>query len=95
MSKSKLINSRKGPYGGFEMSEEKRKSITLSQLVLAIDGDDIYSNCALGLKKCNDLEPCPIHDQYKGIKADFKYMLENTTIEQLAQKLNQEKITLK
>ncbi len=80
-----LINSLKGPHGGFEMETEKE--ILLSEIVSAIDGDNIYKGCALGLEKCTEEHPCPVHHNFYGIRNDLKKMLENTTVMQLTSTL--------
>ncbi len=85
LSRSKIINSDKGPTGGFSMGAHELVTINLSTIVLAIDGDDIYMGCGLGLKNCNELEPCPVHNQFKRIRDDLKNMLETTTIKSLAE----------
>ena len=46
--KSGIINSIKGPSGGFEIKKSKAGKIKLSKVVLAIDGDSIYKSCGLG-----------------------------------------------
>lgn len=79
-----IINSVKGAYGGFEIQKEDLASIKLSHIVNAIDGDQIYNGCGLGLNKCNEVHPCPVHDKFKSIRDNLKYMLENTNLEELA-----------
>lgn len=79
-----VIKSVRGAYGGFEMDKDKIASTKLSQIVYAIDGDNIYKGCGLGLHTCNENHPCPVHDKFKVIRDELRDMLENTTIEQLA-----------
>ncbi|AXP80967.1 DNA-binding transcriptional regulator IscR [Mariniflexile rhizosphaerae] len=80
----KVINSVKGAYGGFEVDKNELKYIKLSQIVKAIDGDNIYNGCGLGLEKCDENHPCPVHDKFKGVRDELKQMLENTSLEELA-----------
>lgn len=80
----KVINSVKGAYGGFEIDKENIQHIKLYHIVNAIDGDTIYSGCGLGLQKCDENHPCPVHDRFKSIRDELKYMLENTNLEELA-----------
>ncbi|MBP0904680.1 RrF2 family transcriptional regulator [Mariniflexile gromovii] len=79
-----IIESVKGAYGGFEVSKNEIKHIKLAQIVKAIDGDSIYNGCGLGLEKCDENHPCPVHDKFKGVRDELKYMLENTSLEELA-----------
>lgn len=82
--RANLINSVKGAYGGFEISKNQISKIKLSQIVKAIDGDRIYNGCGLGLHACNETHPCPVHDKFKLVRTELKFMLENTNLEQLA-----------
>ncbi|MFT5752786.1 MAG: Rrf2 family iron-sulfur cluster assembly transcriptional regulator [Flavobacteriales bacterium] len=79
--------SVKGPHGGFQISEDAMKSIRLSDVVKAIDGDAIYSACGIGLKECSELKPCPLHERFKEVRNGLKAMLEETTLKDLAVQL--------
>lgn len=82
--RNNIIKSVRGAHGGFEIKKEQIASIKLSQIVEAIDGDFVYSGCGLGLSKCNESHPCPVHDKFKTIRDGLKHMLENTNLEELA-----------
>ncbi len=88
LSKKEVIKSEKGPSGGFLMDKNSINQINLSQVVNAIDGEELFSACGLGLKKCNEKTPCPVHDQFKEIREKLKYMLDSTTIISLAIDVN-------
>ncbi len=62
--KQNIINSLKGPSGGFYISKEQQKQPIIN-IVEAIDGKQVFKNCGLGLSKCSSSHPCPIHDDYK------------------------------
>ena len=59
-----IINSSKGPKGGFSMSKKSIKELKLIQIIHAIDGDSFEKKCVLGLKQCSETSPCPVHDQF-------------------------------
>lgn len=80
-----IILSKKGPHGGFYTDQDHDKK--LSEIVKAIDGDNIYNGCALGLEKCSEDHPCPLHSEFYGIRNELKGMLENTTVQELAEKV--------
>ena len=84
LCRNNIINSEKGPGGGFLIDDQKLAKICLSDIVFTIDGDDIYKGCALGMKNCNANKPCPVHDKFAIIRNDLKTMLETTTIQSLA-----------
>jgi len=86
LSRKGLLQSIKGPNGGFFMDEKARK-ITLAQIVSAIDGDKVFVGCGVGLKVCNEKKPCPIHDEFKLIRTKLKNMLETTQIGEFTENL--------
>jgi Rrf2 family transcriptional regulator, iron-sulfur cluster assembly transcription factor len=81
--KDNLINSMKGPTGGFYISEEDARGIKISRIVSAIDGDSIYTDCGMGFNECNDLRPCVLHHRFKIIREELRYMLEETSLDEL------------
>lgn len=81
--KNNIVKSRKGVGGGFMIFKEDLKLITLSKIVIAIDGDSVFLRCGLGLINCSEDHPCPVHEKFKFVKRDLIYMLENTTLEEL------------
>ncbi|MFZ1806265.1 MAG: Rrf2 family transcriptional regulator [Cyclobacteriaceae bacterium] len=84
LARTGIINSVQGATGGFEIDQSKMDKTTLSQIVAAIDGDNIYKGCGLGLRACNASKPCPVHDKFVIIREELKDMLENTTVRDLA-----------
>ena len=94
LSRKKLVHSAKGPNGGFYMDKRDLKS-SISDIVKAIDGDSIYTDCVLGLKACSEKNPCPVHFEYKEIKKNLISMIENNTIGNFNEKLDTQKFFLK
>jgi len=88
LTKNNIIDSVKGPNGGFEIDVKNIDKIKLSKIVLAIDGDRIYKGCGLGFHHCNEKKPCPIHHQYKIIRDDLEKMLKNTSLLDLSKDIN-------
>ncbi|MEO7175782.1 MAG: Rrf2 family transcriptional regulator [Saprospiraceae bacterium] len=95
LSRNNIINSHKGPKGGFSMDNLALETVKLSTIVSAIDGDSIYRGCGLGLKQCNEKLPCPVHEQFKEIRNELKDMLESTTIKSLAARVRNGATVLK
>lgn len=95
LSRSGVIDSRKGPNGGFEINSNKIDSLKLLDVVLAVDGDSILHSCGIGLRSCNNANPCPVHYTYRDIRIKIVYMLQNTSIKELAVKLENNQAFLK
>lgn len=64
LAKKKIINSLKGPSGGFYLNE-KQQNQPIYNIVETIEGKGIFKECGLGLSKCSKNHPCPIHNEYK------------------------------
>lgn len=95
LTKKNIVSSFKGPNGGFHMSEDKITTTKLCHIVKAIDGDKLFTECGLGLKKCDENKPCPVHDQFKGIRSSIIGMLESTTMRMMIDKVNRGESYLK
>ena len=92
--KKKLVNSVKGPNGGFYMDKLNLKS-SIADIVRAIDGDGFNKDCVIGLKACSEKNPCPVHFEYKEIKKNLITMLEGNTIADFKEKLDSGNFFLK
>ena len=80
--KHKILVSVKGPTGGFILSDDKN-DLTLLKIVEVVDGLDIFNQCGIGLRGCSDEQPCPIHNEYKVVKAKIRTLLEEKTLNEL------------
>ena len=85
--KGGVVQSAKGPHGGFQIAEGVNTKTTLADVVEAMEGIPVYSGCGLGLKECSDLTPCPLHENFKKVRADLRSMMEATTLKDLAAQL--------
>ena len=93
--RSDIIHSVKGPYGGFEISREKMEKTPLKRVVVAIDGDGLFTGCAMGLEACDETQPCPMHEQFYSIRKSLNDLLDNSTIMALALSLENGETFLK
>ncbi|SEJ48185.1 transcriptional regulator, BadM/Rrf2 family [Dyadobacter koreensis] len=87
LSKREIVQSSKGPNGGFYIDKDSRKK-TLADVVTAIDGDKLFIGCGLGLKNCSESKPCPLHSEFKSIREKIKVTLHNATIGDFNESLN-------
>lgn len=78
-----LLYSAKGRGGGFALRRPPAE-ICLHEIVLAIDGAERMDRCVLGLDRCDDENPCPLHEQWKPLRGQIDAMLRHTTLAQLA-----------
>lgn len=88
LAKKEIVHSIKGIGGGFEIPKDEIKKINLAQIVTAIDGVAVFTNCALGLNHCCDERPCPLNSKFRSIREDLAKMLETTYLEELVVDVN-------
>lgn len=79
LNKNKLVTSVKGPHGGFYLSETNKKQ-TVWDIVQVIDGHDKFNQCFLGLSKCGDDNPCPVHFTVAAFKQKILKDFEEKTL---------------
>jgi len=87
--KRRVLNSQKGPSGGFYISQNL-EDITLYDIVEAIDGKSIFSQCGLGLSACNAKKPCPMHYQFEVVRNELNAMCKNNTLQDLVAGFHEE-----
>jgi len=77
-----IVNSVKGPSGGFSITNSQR-DIPIFDIVAAIEGEEVFDQCGLGLSKCSHEHPCPIHKEYVEIKEKVKRIFKQKKIKDL------------
>ena len=88
LARAGIVNSIKGPNGGFEMTDKQRRESNIRSIVEALDGESLYTQCGLGLDKCNDQRPCPIHDTYTSVRQAIVELHTKESIGELADRLD-------
>jgi Rrf2 family protein len=82
MAAEVIINSTKGPYGGFAVNE-----VTLGTNLMTVagitEGNDFFSSCVLQFKRCNATHPCPLHKDFEQVRQFLNGKLTNSTIADL------------
>jgi len=80
-----LMESLKGPKGGVRLAKPGGE-ISLLDIVFAIDGEELLTECVLGLPGCDIEKPCPLHDMWGKVREDIRQMLGSTSIAEMADK---------
>lgn len=83
---NKVISSVRGPNGGFFITE-KAKKLPVRAVLIAMGESRKLDKCVLGLNKCSETNPCPMHNQYKNIKLQLIELFETKTIKDLANEM--------
>lgn len=85
--KHNIINSLKGPSGGFFLSETQQQQ-PIYNIVMTIEGDRIFKDCGLGLSKCSETHPCPIHNEYKVARELVEKIFKEKKIQDLCENVD-------
>jgi Rrf2 family protein len=82
LAKDGILDSRKGPGGGFRMVHPASE-ISLWRIVTAIEGSPPLLDCVGGFEECSELNPCPLHEKWKVVKAELVSFLEETSLKDI------------
>ncbi|NGP77535.1 Rrf2 family transcriptional regulator [Balneolaceae bacterium YR4-1] len=85
LSAAGLMESYKGPNGGVRLTKSGSQ-VNLFEIIAAIDGVEVFTECALGLPGCGTEKPCPLHDKWADARDGIRKMLEETDLVELAKK---------
>lgn len=88
-----ILQSYRGPNGGIAFLVQP-ENIRLADLIRALEGDDFFDKCLLGLPGCGDQKPCPLHNLWGAIRASLKAEFETTTLADLGQSTRQNRFRL-
>jgi len=77
-----LLTSKRGPGGGVALTR-RPEEVPLYDVVVAIDGDDLFEECVLGLPGCGEAQPCPLHDRWSETRDSLEATFRDTTLEEV------------
>jgi len=90
--RSEFLSSHRGLSGGFALAKPAG-SITLQDIVTAVEGPHATNRCLLGLSMCTEERPCPIHWRWSVVRSTALSLLNETTIEELGKECEYVKAT--
>jgi Rrf2 family iron-sulfur cluster assembly transcriptional regulator len=88
-----LLDSQRGPKGGVALSKPAEE-VNPYHIVVAIDGDDLFEECVLGLPNCDDERPCPLHDRWAEERDQVRDLFRDTTLAELAENIHEADLRL-
>jgi len=78
-----ILSATRGPTGGYSLARPATE-ISLHDIVVAVDGVEALDRCAVGLGRCSDRVPCPLHDSWKPVRERVRSYLKQTTVAAMA-----------
>ncbi len=79
LAKEGIINSTKGPHGGFFINEDTLNTPLVKLIEITSEVDQIDS-CILRMRKCNSNNPCPLHFKVEAMKNQWRSLVSDTTV---------------
>jgi Rrf2 family iron-sulfur cluster assembly transcriptional regulator len=74
-----LVRSFRGPGKGMELGRAP-ESISLSEVIRAMEGSRESNACVLGLGECSEENPCALHEEWLPLRAAIHNFIEKTTL---------------
>ncbi len=68
---ARLVSSQRGHHGGFSLARPAA-AIMFRDVLRAVGCDDDAPRCAFGWSRCNAAAPCPMHDAWSELRAQFE-----------------------
>lgn len=87
LTENNIMVSYRGPKGGVALARDA-KDIPLIDIVDAIDGSQIFTECIFGLPGCGNMTPCPLHGEWEKEREKLYRMFSDTTLANLAEKIS-------
>ncbi|MFQ6607414.1 MAG: RrF2 family transcriptional regulator [Fidelibacterota bacterium] len=84
-----ILKSRTGPNGGVCLKMNP-KELSLWDIIQPFEGDSLFENCVLGMAKCDDKNPCPIHEFWKNARNVLQDLFKAKSLEELSSTTLQE-----
>jgi Rrf2 family protein len=84
LSKAGLLRSSRGLKGGFSLGKPANK-ITMREVIEALEGPIALNRCLLGEGECKEESVCPIHRVWEKAQERLLEILDETTMEDLAE----------
>ena len=93
LTQAGLMVSYRGPNGGIALARPS-SSISLADIIDAIDGSDIFHECLFGLPGCGVADPCPAHENWTTMRSRLHNLCNTLTLEELGKRANQLNVRL-
>ncbi len=83
-----ILVSMKGPKGGVALRRDPEKT-SLFDIVAAIDGMGLFTDCLLGLPGCGEEKPCPVHDEWAEIRDNLFQTFQGKSLGETAKRIDE------
>ena len=78
-----IVNSYRGTGGGFTIGRSP-SSITLREVVEAVEGPIVPNRCLMGVGYCDRGDKCNVHPVWRKVQSQVVQILDSVTVEEMA-----------
>ena len=93
LTENGLVVSLRGPKGGVTLAKDSH-STSLYDIIVAIDGPELFTECILGLPGCGKAKPCPMHDHWQSEREQLKANFQKKSLADVSGKVDEFKLRL-
>ena len=84
LNRAGIVTSSRGAVRGYALIR-RPKDIKLKEILLAVEGPELFDRCIFWSDRCADTDPCPMHFRWKKLKEQvIESLMERTTLAELA-----------
>ena len=84
LTRGGFLKASRGPGGGYELSRPPSE-ISLLEVIRAVDGEETFDHCIMGLPECGTHVPCPLHGVWAEAKQRLLEQLASRTLQDLVE----------
>lgn len=89
LTKGGFLKAVRDPGGGYELTRDP-SGISILEVIRAVDGEETFDHCIMGLPECGSEAPCPLHEVWAAAKERLLGQLASRTLQDLVE-LNRSK----
>jgi Rrf2 family protein len=83
LTRSGIVTSSRGAVRGYALAR-KPKDLKVKEILVAIEGSDLFDRCVFWSDRCADANPCPLHFRWKKVRERvIGTLMERTTLADL------------
>jgi Rrf2 family iron-sulfur cluster assembly transcriptional regulator len=84
LNRADIVASSRGAVRGYALAR-RPKEIQVKEILLAVEGPDLFERCIFWSDRCADANPCPMHFRWKKLREQvIEDLMERTTLADLA-----------
>jgi Rrf2 family protein len=78
-----ILRSHRGKERGYSLARPASE-VTLKEILEAVDGADLFERCIFWTEICDESNPCPLHNSWKGLKSQISKAMVETSLADIA-----------